>query len=533
MNDNIQEGLMASAPGGNSIPSEFGKREIRKAFKHVRRSPCGYLQGPDGVRARDIESQDLDQFLLAVRRDLNSPDYHPMPPRIHPGRDKRGKKRDYAVLNLIDRIGDAACAERLNLIDDLLSPVCCCRSGKGTKYVTEWIWDHLTENPFAWVIVFDLMKAFPNLRPKLIRETIGRLPIGDRAQSFLANLCSEGLLTGYFSSSQVFNHCLTDLDQELLSLSPIPYLRYIDNFLFFAENEQEARALLEKVIDAINQFGFQVHEQAVIECATGFDFLGLTFRMQNGIVTVGPDQKAMARKKTEGWRRYYRSIQNIVKKKRRECTSDKAQAQHHCKEALNTRKQPKQYLSLQVYAYPDSGIALSDSWDSRGGAPTVLPDGVSEIQEAAALCREYCLRVDPKIPDSLDDWRCWLCVDAGCDHEKAFQKMRWFMVLHSYQMSRNTDWLPSRRVRSSIGGTFFPDFDALFGALDKLREGKCSIREIRRMLEQGNNYRPETDQHRIWYESKHWAEVMSSMSKLFKGDPDTQLTSSEKGDVAI
>jgi hypothetical protein len=534
-----------TAGNDSHVNDSFTKSGLATDFDYVTRSKLGRRKGPDGLSVRDVRPDQVGQFLLRTRLDLNNPDYVPEQPCTFEGRDKHGKKRTYSVLNLKDRVGDAACAARLDALNDLLLPVCSCRRGKGQKAVVREIRAVSAGTQPAWAVVLDIARAYPTVTGALIARTVSRLDIGRQPRIFLQKIFSVGMSTGYFSSALLFNHCLTPFDRTVTSLAPA-YWRYIDDLLFLCESRSQAEQVLKETTGQLAALGFQTHGTAY-DCADGFDYLGWNFRVEKRRMKVRPAQKSLERadRSKDGWYDYVNSVLGDDERQGYDKASKsqgKVGPTTPCssKQRLHANGASSKALASSTVsassASPDSRKALS-STAGGGFDPAARLDGSDDgdLQAGAELLAEFFSYYDPAKPECLDDWRgdrFWR--DQSYDREESdFQKMRVSLALLTYRKLRNVDWEPTRRVRREIGGCFFPGFALLFDSLDKLRRGECSGRAVRRLLAEMHNDPPIRDLYRVWYESEHWSAIINFVRTFLLDDGGAAQAEAERAAFEI
>ena len=226
-----------------------------------------------------------ERLLLKLQRELLAGRYRPGPMTRFVIHDP--KLRTISVALFRDRVVHHAVVDVLEPILDrrMIHASFACRQGKGTHaahaaldYAQRLVRRH------GWFLKMDVARCFASIPHALVMTTLARI-IKDRAVLGLIEQIVEvggelpgcGLPVGNLTSQWLANLVIDGVDREAVERLRVPgYLRYMDDFVSFADNRQTlrgARAALEQRLEAM---GMRAKARATMLAPTrdGLPFLG-------------------------------------------------------------------------------------------------------------------------------------------------------------------------------------------------------------------------------------------------------------------
>ncbi len=228
----------------------------------------------------------LEDELLALQREMRTGCWYPGPYRVFQVRDP--KERTIAAAPFPDRVvHHALCAAmepRLEAVQ--ISDSYACRVGRGTHAAVHRAHGHV--RTFRYFLKLDVEKFFASVDHQILTR---RLTTVIKDKQFLSCLeriidhpvsggpSGRGLPVGNLTSQHFANFYLAGLDHFIKeSLSVGPYLRYMDDLLFFADDTAALLGWLGACqIYLANELNLRLHESATRMGAVraGVPFLGM------------------------------------------------------------------------------------------------------------------------------------------------------------------------------------------------------------------------------------------------------------------
>jgi RNA-directed DNA polymerase len=267
---------------------------LYRAFRQARRSKRNRKE----VAAFEF---DLEENLLQLRQELATRIYRPGPYRSFYVRD--AKRRWVSAAPFRDRVVHHAL---VSVIEPLFEPrfigdSYANRVGKGTHRALDRCQQFARR--YRYVLQCDVRQFYPSVDHAILRDQLGRV-IGDEGvmwlvdriltsgegvlageyemvwfpgDDLLAALRPRGLPIGNLTSQFWANVCLNDLDQFVKrTLRCRAYLRYADDFLFFADDKPALHAWRGAIIGRSALLRLTLHERRaqVYPVTEGIPFLG-------------------------------------------------------------------------------------------------------------------------------------------------------------------------------------------------------------------------------------------------------------------
>jgi len=289
---------------------------LRRAFKNAAR----------GKRSRsDVAAfeYDLEKNLLDLQEELQAQTYAPGPyynfrihdpkPRLISAAPFRDRVAHHALCNVIEPI-----FERRFIHDSYA-----CRVGKGTHAALERAQSFARRYPY--VLKCDLQHFFPNMDHAVLRAQLARAivdaqtlwlvdkildsgagvhageaePMYFRGDDLFAATRPRGLPIGNLTSQFWANVYLDPLDHFVKrELKCAGYVRYVDDFLLFADDKLLLHRWKRAVIDFAATLRLKLHEpeSVVFPVSTGIPFLGWR---------IYPDQRRLKRRNGVAFQRRF------------------------------------------------------------------------------------------------------------------------------------------------------------------------------------------------------------------------------------
>lgn len=187
-----------------------------------------------------------------------------------------------------------------------------CRAGKGSLRAVQAA--QAFARSHTWFLKCDIAKYFDSIPRGELARRAGRLFREPVVRRILAGLIhayepgkARGLPIGALTSQHLANFYLTPLDALVLQdLRPGGYVRYMDDFVLWAESREQLREARERIREAAESLlGLRMKEEPFINrCAGGMDFLGYRVR-PGGLGLASRSRKRFRRKASwlvTGWR---------------------------------------------------------------------------------------------------------------------------------------------------------------------------------------------------------------------------------------
>lgn len=290
---------MAQSGIGNFMKRTGGLWETLTSFENLheaaRRAALGKKTRPD-VAAFLLEQ---DTELVRLRQELESGAYRPGP--YHEFRIDEPKPRLISAAPFRDRVVH-------HTLTQVLEPVFerrfsrdsfACRKGFGSHLALQRARE--AAGRFRYVLKCDIRKYFPSIDHEILKQLLARTVKCRRTLSLAALIidCSNlqedvmhyfpgddlftpsqrrrGLPLGNQTSQFFANVYLNPLDQMVnRELRPESYIRYVDDFLLFAESREALIEMRSRIEDRLAGLRLRVHERKsqVYRCSVGVTFLG-------------------------------------------------------------------------------------------------------------------------------------------------------------------------------------------------------------------------------------------------------------------
>jgi retron-type reverse transcriptase len=226
-------------------------------FENLLRATRNAARGKRQVRsvARFLERAEYE--VLSIERDLVSKTYTPGRPTSFKIRDP--KERTITVVPFRDRVVHHALIDPLESIFDrrMIPESFACRRGKGNHAALRYAQGLLRQ--YRYFLKLDIERYFETLSHKVVMETLQRL-VKDknvlwlcdrivRAQGFRG----RGLPIGNLTSQWFANLVLDRVDRYAKEVLRVPgYVRYMDDFVLFAEKRERLKESLGDLRDFLD-----------------------------------------------------------------------------------------------------------------------------------------------------------------------------------------------------------------------------------------------------------------------------------------
>jgi RNA-directed DNA polymerase len=240
---------------------------------------------------------DLEKEILALQEELTSKEYIPRPLTFffisEPKRRKIGKAdfRDrvvhHAVCNILEPL-----VEKSYIYHSYA-----CRKGKGTHRALRQA--QLFCRQYKYFLKGDIKKYFASIHHQVLKEMLAR-KFKDPEFLWLLHIIIDnsglgqtGIPIGNLTSQHFANFYLDHLDHFIKDILVVKgYIRYMDDFLLFADSKSQLHLLKARVEDFLSRtLRLELKENAVrlAHCITGIPFLG--FRIFPGILRLRNENK--------------------------------------------------------------------------------------------------------------------------------------------------------------------------------------------------------------------------------------------------
>lgn len=269
---------------GNMLEKAASPKVINDSFKHFRRDKAIW---EPGLSRKEME-WNLGYHLLKLAEDLRTNRYTPDPVRLFPVNKGDGKQRIISANTLRDKVAQRAVltvlepiGERLFHHDSFGS-----RPGRNIDMASAKVREYVLCG-MTWVVDADIEKYFDNIPHKpLIRMLRTMVPdrklvslirrwldVGSVRRGFLSQ--AKGIPQGAVLSPFLCNVYLTTWDNEMAAKN-LPFVRYVDDFLVFAESQEQGELARTHAERALNRLELNLHPEKtrVVKCGPGVRFLG-------------------------------------------------------------------------------------------------------------------------------------------------------------------------------------------------------------------------------------------------------------------
>lgn len=261
-----------------------------------------------GVRGVARFMERLEPEVLQLQRELESGSYRPGAPFTFTVHDP--KTREITAAPFRDRVVHHALIDPLEpwLDKRMIAHSYACRRGKGQhralRHARVLIRGH------DWFLKLDVRAFFPSLRHDVVLETLARV-VKDRRALALAEVIVRaggvdgvGLPIGHLTSQWFANLVLDRMDPQVTEEMRAPgYLRYMDDFVLFADSKSWLRQAHAEIAAHVAAIGLELKGRATVLAPTrqGLPFLG--FRIYRSTVRLRPDnlRRTRARLRQRQW----------------------------------------------------------------------------------------------------------------------------------------------------------------------------------------------------------------------------------------
>lgn len=266
---------------------EFTLAELERAFEAVRANRgCA---GVDGVTIGAF-GRNLGQNLQALRHELQSEGYRPLPLLKILVAKKNGEPRPLCIPCVRDRVAQKAILSRIEPKLEAEFEDCsfAYRKGRSIRQVVEKI--RLLYNAgYRWVVDADIDQFFDNVDHDLLMEkflaVVDDAAIAGLVRNWLAapvwdgerlEPLERGIPQGSALSPIMANLFLDELDEAMLAAG-FAYIRYADDFVVLCKSKDMARGALRLSKEILRGMLLELDEEEVTSFANGFKYLGVIF----------------------------------------------------------------------------------------------------------------------------------------------------------------------------------------------------------------------------------------------------------------
>lgn len=290
--------------------------------------------GVDGVSLEEY-GKNLSGNLQGLISRMKSWSYHPQPVRRVYIPKADGKKRPLGIPATEDKIVQAGMTKILDAVFEPSFLGCSFgfRKGAGCHEALWKLGDMIYRNPVQWIIDVDIERFFDTVDHEWMMKFVEHR-IGDKNfLRMLKRLLRSGVMEGNQYSettigtpqggiispvlANIYLHYVLDLWFEKV-MKKICWgyagmVRYADDFVICAENEVDAKRIMEKLRERLSKFGLKVSEEKtrIVKFGRGtgskdtFNFLGFTHYN-----TVGRNGSYKVGRKTEK-KRFARALMSL------------------------------------------------------------------------------------------------------------------------------------------------------------------------------------------------------------------------------
>lgn len=249
------------------------------AFENLLRAYRKARRGKRNRAAVAAFSLNLENQLVGLQRELTLFSFRPGPftqfeirdpkPRLISAAPFRDRVVHHALCNVIEPIFER------RFIEDSYA----CRKGRGTHRAIRR-GQHFMQR-HAYVLQCDVRQFFPSIDHRVLLGQVERV-IKDRGvlwlvRTIVAHGRSRGLPIGNQTSQFLGNVMLDPLDHFVKDrLGVSGYVRYVDDFLAFADHRADLKRLRVAVERFLSERGLMLHPRktGIHRCTAGVDFLG-------------------------------------------------------------------------------------------------------------------------------------------------------------------------------------------------------------------------------------------------------------------
>jgi retron-type reverse transcriptase len=237
----------------------------------------------------------MENEVIALQEELTSGSY--IPSSYHLFEIREPKVRQICSSDFRDRVVHHAIC---NVIDPfferrLIFDTYACRRGKGAHAALKRAQDFVRLYPYF--LKCDIQKYFQSIDHEILKNLLGRIIKDDQLLALLdliidhavpGNEIGKGIPIGNLTSQHFANFYLGEFDHYLKEECRLPgYVRYMDDFICFAEDKSDLAGLLEKIQEFIDQkLKLQLKEKVtrIAPVTEGVPFLG--FRIFSNLIRL-------------------------------------------------------------------------------------------------------------------------------------------------------------------------------------------------------------------------------------------------------
>jgi len=283
-----------------------------KAFRYARRGKRHKLEVA-------LFEQDVERQLFEIQEALTSNNFEfqgyrsfiitDPKERVICAAPFRDRVVHHAICNIIAPLMDMA------LLDDVYA----CRTGKGTHLAIKKAMSMMKKH--QWVLKMDIKKYFYTIDHDILLTTLANRFIDVQVMDLISKLLKtyhsdlsyyfrfpqdnlfdiarpRGLPIGNLTSQWFANFYLNPIDRLIKQKLKLPgYVRYMDDFILFADTKDDLFHTKEEVIQALQLLRLQANDKKtqIFPIKNGFPFLGLYLR-QNRLRILRSNLKRIKRR---------------------------------------------------------------------------------------------------------------------------------------------------------------------------------------------------------------------------------------------
>ena len=185
-----------------------------------------------------------------------------------------------------------------------------CRKGKGQVAAVRRAREFATR--YKWFMKCDFRKYFDSIPHDRLKEALGRrfkdpyvLGWFNRIIDSYEKTPGRGIPIGALVSQHLANLYLDPLDRCLMQKHRVCYVRYMDDFVFWANDKEDILALRQEVMDFVeSKLGLELKQEPFINrTRSGMDFLGM--RVFPRAVRLGRTSRVRYRRKVKAYGRSF------------------------------------------------------------------------------------------------------------------------------------------------------------------------------------------------------------------------------------
>lgn len=279
----------------NLYPDICTFENLWKAFRYARRGKRHKLEV-------SMFEQDLERHLFEIQEALISHNFHFQGYRSFIITDP--KERVISAAPFRDRVVHHAICNVLAPLMDmaLLENVYACRTGKGTHLAIKKAVSLMKKH--QWVLKMDIKKYFYTIDHEILLTKLSNRFLDDQVMGLISKLLAtyhsdisyyfrfpqdnlfdaarpRGLPIGNLTSQWFANFYLNSIDRLIKQKLKLPgYVRYMDDFVLFADSKEDLFHAQEEVKKALSLLRLQLNDKKtqIFPVKNGFPFLGLYLR---------------------------------------------------------------------------------------------------------------------------------------------------------------------------------------------------------------------------------------------------------------